>query len=189
MTHAQINRHPGTRFDVADFCPRGERDRREDHADGDGDEDLFAATSNSYPGTILYQNDGHGVFAATDPGDPAHHPAVVAIDVLDADRDGDTDLAMASSGGYGGSPDALYLNDGHGTFHHVASLLDLRRDTYDIGAFDADADGDQDIVSIGWSHGNVLLYESEACGEPDRTATPTATAMPTVASPIMRRSE
>ncbi len=112
-----------------------------------------------------------------------------SLDVGDLDGDGDVDvvvgehnLANPSSGR------VLVFENRNGSWQqHLVAIGHEHHDGTQL--VDIDDDGDQDIVSIGWSHGNVLLYESEACGEPDRTATPTATAMPTVASPIMRRSE
>ena len=136
-------------------------------ADGDGDGDLMPATLRYWPRptTMLYRNDGHGVFIATDPGAAGIMEGAGAIAVLDADRDGAMDVVMGTNGLYGGLRDALLLNDGTGRFVLAPSLLDLRRETDDVGAFDVEGDGDLDVVATseyGWGYGTVLLLNDGA---------------------------
>jgi hypothetical protein len=42
--------------------------------------------------------------------------------------------------------------------------LIAKGDEHPVGAVvrDMDGDGDLDVISIGWSHGRVLLYENRA---------------------------
>jgi hypothetical protein len=86
-----------------------------------------------------------------------------ALSVDDVDADGDGDLVVGEHNLT--EPDRARLIvlenlDGQGGdwVGHVVWKGDEHHD----GALltDIDGDGDQDIVSIGWSHGRVLLYEN-----------------------------
>ena len=97
----------------------------------------------------------------------------MSLDVADMDYDGDLDVVVgehnlddpSSAGlfvfenvdGVGGSwtQHSVHVGDEH---HDGATVVDI------------DRDGDFDIVSIGWGHGRVLLYENQA--------TPGAVVMP-----------
>jgi len=89
----------------------------------------------------------------------------MSIDVADLDRDGDVDVVVGEHNlanpasarliifenrdGVGGSwqPHVVYTGDEH---HDGAQLVDI------------DGDGDLDIISVGWGHSQVLLYENLA---------------------------
>ena len=89
----------------------------------------------------------------------------MSLDVADMDRDGDLDVVVgehnlaipANAGlfvfenldGAGGSwaRHVIYVGDEH---HDGAQVVDI------------DSDGDLDVISLGWSHSNVLLYENLA---------------------------
>jgi hypothetical protein len=138
-------------------------------ADGDGDGDLLPATGGCYPypTSMLYRNDDHGVFTATDPGDLGRVCFAYTLALLDADGDGDTDVAHGANGIYGGIEDGLWLNNGNGRFSAgPTSVLNLRRETDDVAALDADDDGDMDLVATagngGWGYGAVLLLNDGA---------------------------
>jgi hypothetical protein len=110
----------------------------------------------------------------------------MSLDVADMDGDGDLDVVVGEH--RPGSPSQARLLvfenvDGRGTSwrqwqagigdeHHDGALL-----------VDVDRDGDLDIVSIGWNHSRVLLYENRggSCGgsSASPTAQPTATRTPT----------
>ena len=84
---------------------------------------------------------------------------------LAVDLDGDTDTDLVVGEHNLARPDAarllLYENvDGAG-MHWRRSVLAVG-DEHHNGALavDLDLDGDIDIVSIGWGHSNVLVYEN-----------------------------
>jgi hypothetical protein len=89
----------------------------------------------------------------------------MSLSVTDLDGDGDPDLVVGEHNYESPSTAKLLLFenlDGRGgQWHqHIVYTGDEHHD----GALtvDIDADGDWDIVSIGWSHPNVILYENLA---------------------------
>jgi len=123
--------------------------------DGDGDDDLFAPSAD---GTLdrLFVNDGSGSFtneAATRIGSASRS---AGARFFDADGDGDVDLFVAA--GYAASEPVvgrLYLNDGEGVFAEALSGVPTSgpKDVDDVDAFDADGDGDLDLLLT--SHGGM----------------------------------
>lgn len=89
----------------------------------------------------------------------------MSLDVADMDRDGDADVVVGEHNYQEPSTARLlvYENlDGKGARWkaHVISTGDEHHDGAQV--IDIDGDGDLDIVSIGWSHARVLLYENKA---------------------------
>jgi hypothetical protein len=116
----------------------------------------------SEPGDVVwYENPGR-----TDGRWDEHVIATVigpmSLDVGDLDRDGDFDVVVGEHNTADPSTAKLYVFanlDGAGgkwTSHEVSS-----GDEHHDGAIlvDIDDDGDLDILSIGWTHDRVLLYE------------------------------
>ena len=102
-------------------------------------------------------------------------PAIIApmsVDVADMDGDGDLDVIAGEHNIQEPEKAGLFI------FENVdGGGLEWKKYTVHIGdehhvgaqVVDIDNDGDLDILSIGWSHGNVLLYENLA-----RTSEPAA---------------
>ena len=174
--------------DHALFATSHEADRnRLIDMDGDGDLDAvvgFEGISVNRP-VAWYEQ----------PADPtalwAEHPIGTAVgpqslDVGDLDGDGDVDVVVGEHNLSNPSTGRVLVfenRDGSWQQHLVATGHEHHDGTQ---LFDSDGDGDLDIVSIGWSHGNVLLYEQIACSDPPNvtpTATMTATATTTATPP------
>lgn len=86
----------------------------------------------------------------------------MSLDVADMDRDGDRDVIVGEHNLDKPSRARLFVfenMDGQGEQweSHLVHTGDEHHDG--AQAVDIDNDGDWDIVSIGWGHGNVLLYE------------------------------
>ena len=91
----------------------------------------------------------------------------MSMDAADLDRDGDVDVVVGQHNLAEPSESQLliYENaDGKGGdwIRHSASTGDEHHDGTQVA--DLDGDGDLDIVSIGWTHGRVLVFENLAVG-------------------------
>jgi hypothetical protein len=115
----------------------------------------------------------------------------MSLDVVDIDGDGDLDVIVGEHNLVDPAAAALYLfenRDGRGT-EWIKHLIH-RGDEHHDGALtvDIDGDGDRDIVSIGWGHNEVLLYENlgEECDTrllPTVTPRSQTTVLPTTTPP------
>ena len=88
-----------------------------------------------------------------------------SLDVADMDNDGDLDVVVGEHNLTNPSTAKFYIYenaDGHGLRwkEHVVYTGDEHHDGAQV--VDIDGDGDLDILSIGWSHNQVLLYENKA---------------------------
>jgi hypothetical protein len=100
----------------------------------------------------------------------------MSLGVADVDGDGDVDVVV----GEHNTSDprrgrvVLYLNGGRSESWTPVGI-DSGLEHHDGTRFvDIDNDGDLDLVSTGWTHGTVVLYENGACD--DTAATPTSGA-------------
>jgi mRNA-degrading endonuclease HigB of HigAB toxin-antitoxin module len=89
----------------------------------------------------------------------------MSVDVADMDKDGDIDIIVGEHNLKTPSEARLYIlenKDGKGNnwLKHLIHTGDEHHDGARI--VDIDDDGDYDIISIGWSHKRVLLYENKA---------------------------
>ena len=156
--------------------------------DSDGDLDLYL---NNYGPNVLYRNNGDGTF--TDVTEEAAvgngHQVGAGANFLDIDKDGDLDLFVASyikfsfdddrvfkhftgypiyrsPRDYPPEPDALYRNNGNGTFTNVSeeSGIGAHAGT-GMGTVcaDYDNDGDTDIIVANDALGN-FLFQNDGSG-------------------------
>ena len=129
--------------------------------DGDGDMDLISR--NAAGRLVLYKNDGSGQLHQADGGAlETTLGAIKALAAFDADSDGDPDLAVADFR----DPNRLLINDGQGVFHvaEAGEFDNLPLKTTTLAAFDADGDGDLDLIT-GHDHGDpVGLYLNDGRG-------------------------
>ncbi len=89
----------------------------------------------------------------------------MSIDVGDLDIDGDVDIVVGEHNYANPSTAKLIIfenSDGIGTTwtQHIVSTGDEHHDGAQL--VDIDSDGDLDVMSIGWNHSLVLLYENKA---------------------------
>jgi hypothetical protein len=98
-------------------------------------------------------------------------PAIIgpmSLDVADMDADGDLDVVVGEHNTANPSSASLYVFenlDGNGLdwTSHLVYTGDEHHDGAQV--VDIDNDGDLDIISIGWTHNRVLLYENLGGGQ------------------------
>ncbi|HVR29115.1 MAG TPA: CRTAC1 family protein [Thermoanaerobaculia bacterium] len=145
--------------------------------DGDGDPDVVFVDGGRLPGyqgeeprTRLFRNEGRvgdaGALRFVDVTDragltlPAYGCGGAAGDV---DGDGDLDLYLTAFG-----PNALYRNEGDGTFTEVGAAAGVDDPRWNASAAfgDVDRDGDLDLYVVGYV--DFALDNQKICGEPGR---------------------
>ena len=167
--------------------------------DNDGDQDIYL---NNYGPNVLYCNNGDGTFtdvtkqAGVDNGFQVGAGACF----LDMDKDGDLDLYVsiyldfsyekhistttrgypvyANPRFYLPLPDALYLNNGDGTFTDVSKVSGIGRHAgWGMGTVcgDYDNDGDTDIF-VANDVGENFLFENDGTGKFEEVGLMTGTA-------------
>jgi len=111
----------------------------------------------------------------------------MSLDVADMDFDGDFDVVAGEHNLADPASARLFIFEnlnGEGTSWDVHLVYE--GDEHHDGArlVDIDEDGDLDIMSIGWGHGRVHLYENKGanCAPPPGTPTPTPTTLPPTAT-------
>ncbi len=141
------------------------RDAQAGDVDGDGDVDIVVALADVTPSLLLMRNDGNGSFTESTTGTVTSGGNITAaIDLLDADGDGDLDVVADGP--------LLFFNDGTGSFSDVSSThfpSDLPFTTGPSLGFDVDQDGDLDLVvetrepSGSWN-GSLALLLNDGTG-------------------------
>jgi MYXO-CTERM domain-containing protein len=136
-----------------------------DLADVDGDFDLDLLLASRSGDSLLFVNDGTGVFAdANDrlPGQPG--PYVYGPDACDVDGDGDLDLWLDN--GAASLREQLLINDGTGTFTDETTArvtANPGADDNEVQCADVDGDGDLDAVIASLSNEERVL-ENDGVG-------------------------
>ncbi len=115
-------------------------------ADNDGDVDLIVVASDTNNTVSLYRNDGNESFARES---LATGQLSYAVDIGDWDGANGQDIFVAFDKGTSLGDEirdvAVFLNDGSGSFTD-STLLELEERTRNLKIFDADMDGDDDIL-------------------------------------------
>lgn len=128
-------------------------------------------TPESYNGAspVLYRNEGEGKFVDATEEAGLHNPRGkgLGVAVLDFDRDGWPDLAVANDT----QPNNLYRNDGKGGFTDIGVLAGIAfaengaaRGAMGIDAADYDGSGVPSLVIGNFSNEMISLYHNEGKG-------------------------
>lgn len=152
-------------FDISESNDAPDRNRLVD-INGDGKLDaVIGFESISKEGKLAWYEQGD---LATSPW-VEHLIAILigpmSLDVADMDRDGDIDIVVGEHNLKNQSEAKLFIFeniDGKGDTWkpHLVHIGDEHHNGARV--FDIDGDGDLDIISIGWGHNRVILYENQA---------------------------
>ena len=152
------------------FSPANEGDVDVADVDGDGDVDLLI-TGDDGPGelTKLFINDGTGVFTEDTTASALFNDMRDSdADFADIDGDGDQDLLINGRFGSSDREAYLYTNNGSGVFTLVAGTPFFGGNAGTVDFFDADNDGDQDVLISGYENSspnrNTRLYSNNGSG-------------------------
>lgn len=168
-------------FDIHD--PQGDSPDRNRLADINGDGRLDAVVGYeaiSVNGTLAWYEQGATATQSWTEHVIATVVGPMSLDVIDMDYDGDFDVVVGEHNL--NDPDSarlLVFENVDGKGGSWTSHLVYTGDEHHDGAqvVDIDNDGDLDIISIGWGHSRVLLYENKGGGCNGQT--------PTVATPTL----
>lgn len=152
-------------FSISDTHEPPDRNRLSDiNSDGKLDA-IVGFEAISQKGRIVWYEKGESVTSEWNEHFIASIVGPMSLDVADMDHDGDNDVIAGEHNLKDPSDAKLYVfenMDGKGgTWNpHLVHTGDEHHDGAHV--VDIDDDGDFDIISIGWSHDNVILYENKA---------------------------
>lgn len=129
--------------------------------DNDGLPDLVLG--NRKEPSRIYRNLGHGTFAdITLSSGMANNAQVMSVNLADVDQDGWLDIYFANFG----AQNALYRNNGDGTFRDFTYASGALDDRASMGAifFDYDRDGDPDLYLTHDAYQPNILYQNNGQG-------------------------
>lgn len=129
--------------------------------DNDGYPDLVLG--NRQENSRIYRNLGNGTFADITAGSGVQNNAqVMSVNLADVDQDGWLDIYFANLG----SQNALYRNNGDGTFSNYTFASGALDDGIAMGAvfFDYDRDGDPDLYLTHDANQPNMLYRNTGQG-------------------------
>jgi len=142
--------------------PEADPDRVE-LADIDGDGDLDVVIGVEHAQRVVWGE------APADPTTPWTEHVIttdhdgMSLDVADLDLDGDMDVVVGEHTGQGRL--FIYQNQDQGS-SWIATQIDSNFEHHDGARLvDIDNDGDLDIISTGWKHSRIVLYENQAIDE------------------------
>lgn len=177
LTFTEIGADAGVNTDLA-ACAAAFADFNDD-----GWQDLLVANCNSFPDdppflpipepVELYINDEDGTFTNIAPQAGLTRPGFwMSATVGDYDGDGDIDIFSDNAGLAFGTPNALYRNNGDGTFSDVTEAAGLRPWEFGWGATSGDFDNDGDLDIFYTGSLPFLLNPAVPWGIVGRLATP-----------------
>ncbi len=171
----QRNNGDGTWTVVSLFEDPGWLPDRNRLADMDGDGDLDAVIAyEAHPDNLVAwyeQPDGNPEGVWTEHVIASMPRQVLSLDVTDMDGDGDMDVVAGEhvpAGPAHGLTLSIFANrDGEGGTWRAVGVWTGDEHHDGTQTADLDNDGDQDILSIGWTHGEVLIYENTSAPAAD----------------------
>ncbi len=134
-------------------------------ADIDGDDDVDIVVVAGLPSIALI-NDGHGRFSIN----LAQIPTLPISALTMGDVDGDRDVDLVINYALGPTRLAVYLNDGRGSFTSASDMATAQLGSGLLSLFDADLDGDLDLVASGGLLNNGIFINHGAGVFRDETA-------------------